>query len=85
MRALAVRTRFLSSEADGPRLPASFERVLPRAYRRRYEPSWAQTAPARARLSSERRAAMADDTSLVLYDPRTADPEVMALAGFLAG
>ncbi len=28
---------------------------------------------------------MADDTSLVLYDPRTADPEVMALAGFLAG
>ncbi len=28
---------------------------------------------------------MADATSLVLYDPRTADPEVIALAGFLAG
>lgn len=28
---------------------------------------------------------MADSTSLVLYDPRTADPEVIALAGFLAG
>ncbi len=28
---------------------------------------------------------MADSTSLILYDPRTAEPEVMALAGFLAG
>ena len=28
---------------------------------------------------------MADSTSLVLYDPRTADPEAIALAGFLAG
>lgn len=28
---------------------------------------------------------MADSTSLVLYDRRTADPEVIALAGFLAG
>src|SRR5688572_370803 len=28
---------------------------------------------------------MADSTSLVLYDPRTADPEVIALSGFLAG
>ena len=28
---------------------------------------------------------MADSTSLVLYDPRTAEPEVIALAGFLAG
>ncbi len=28
---------------------------------------------------------MADSTSLVLHDPRTADPEVIALAGFLAG
>ncbi len=28
---------------------------------------------------------MADSTSLVLYDPRTAEPEVVALAGFLAG
>lgn len=28
---------------------------------------------------------MADSTSLVLYDPRTADPEVIAVAGFLAG
>ncbi|MGI8683587.1 MAG: site-specific integrase [Acidimicrobiales bacterium] len=28
---------------------------------------------------------MADSTSLILYDPRTADPEVIALAGFLAG
>ncbi|HET7487760.1 MAG TPA: site-specific integrase, partial [Acidimicrobiales bacterium] len=28
---------------------------------------------------------MTDSTSLVLYDPHTADPEVIALAGFLAG
>jgi len=28
---------------------------------------------------------MADSTSLILYDPRTADPEVIDLAGFLAG
>ncbi|MGI8808191.1 MAG: hypothetical protein ACR2KK_10180 [Acidimicrobiales bacterium] len=28
---------------------------------------------------------MANWTSLVLYDPRAADPEVIALAGFLAG
>ena len=28
---------------------------------------------------------MADSTSLVLYDTRTAEPEVVALAGFLAG
>jgi integrase/recombinase XerD len=28
---------------------------------------------------------MGDSTSLVVYDPRTADPEVVALAGFLAG
>lgn len=28
---------------------------------------------------------MADSTSLTLYNPRSADPEVIALAGFLAG
>ncbi|MDP9402851.1 MAG: hypothetical protein M3P85_05840 [Actinomycetota bacterium] len=28
---------------------------------------------------------MGDSTSLVVYDPCTADPEVVALAGFLAG
>ena len=28
---------------------------------------------------------MADSTSLILYNPRTADPEVVDLAGFLAG
>lgn len=28
---------------------------------------------------------MKESTSVVLYDPRTADPEVIAIAGFLAG
>ena len=28
---------------------------------------------------------MAESTSVVIYDPRNADPEVVALAGFLAG
>ena len=46
--------------------------------------SRARTASARVRLPSER-SRHADSTSLVLYDPRTADPEAIALAGFLAG